>query len=137
MDTHFGFLSQRRESGRAKSGLNIQGSDQSQHEVLATASGASASHYVIDNWLQTSTPHQPWSEPWTGDIHTSKSPHALYQYSLEIHSRVQIPAAHAHEHSPAEHSSVQIPEANAHEHSPVDNSHCQIPTAEASTHHLG
>ena len=73
MDTHFGFLSQRRESGRAKSGLNIQGSEQSRNEVLATASGASAPHYVIDNWLQTPTPHQLWSAPWTGETHFEAS----------------------------------------------------------------
>ena len=73
MDTHFGFLSQRRESGRAKSGLNIQGSEQSRNEVLATASGASAPHYVIDNWLQTPTPHQLWPEPWTGETHFEAS----------------------------------------------------------------
>ena len=73
MDTHFGFLSQRRESGRAKSGLNIQGSEQSHNEVLATASGASAPHCVIDNWLQTATPHQLWSEPWTGETHFEAS----------------------------------------------------------------
>ena len=68
------------------------------------------------------------------NIHTTKSPHGLFQYSREIHSRVQIPAAHAHEHSPAEHSSVQIPAANAHEHSPAEHSHCQIPTVDASMH---
>ena len=73
MDTHFGFLRQRRESGRAKSGLNIQGSEQSHNEVLATVSGASAPHYVIDNWLQTSTPRQLWSEPWTGETHFEAS----------------------------------------------------------------
>ena len=36
-------------------------------------------------------------------IHTSKSPHGLCQHNPEIHSRVQIPEAHAQEHSPAEH----------------------------------
>ena len=37
------------------------------------------------------------------NIRTSKFPHGLFQHNPEIHSRVQIPAAHAHEHSPAEH----------------------------------
>ena len=41
--------------------------------MLATASGASAPHCVIDSWLQTSTPHQLWSEPWTGETHFEAS----------------------------------------------------------------
>ena len=39
----------------------------------ATATGESAQHCVIDNWLQTSTPNQPWSEPWTGETHFEAS----------------------------------------------------------------
>ena len=73
MDTHFGFLSQRRESGRAKSGLNIQGSNQTQSEVLSAATGEGAPHCVIDNWLQTSKPNQTWPEPWTGETHFEAS----------------------------------------------------------------
>ena len=69
MDTHFGFLSQRRESGRAKSGLRVQGSDKTHTEVLSTASGDNTPQYVIDNWLRTPTPHQVWPEPWTGETH--------------------------------------------------------------------
>ena len=64
MDTHFGFLSQRCESGRAKSGLQVQGSEKSRAEVLSTASGDSAPQCVIDNWMRTSQPHQAWTEPW-------------------------------------------------------------------------
>ena len=40
---------------------------------MATASGASAPHYVIDNWLHTPTPHRLWSEPWTGETHFEAS----------------------------------------------------------------
>ena len=69
MDTHFGFLNQRRESGRAKSGLNVQGSEKTHTEVLSTASGDSSPQCVIDNWLRAPTPHQIWPEPWTGETH--------------------------------------------------------------------
>ena len=47
------------------------------------------------------------------NAHTYKSPRGLFQRSPEIHSRVQIPAAHVHDHGPAEHSHCQPPEAPA------------------------
>ena len=49
------------------------------------------------------TPRPSSLTPARRHIHTSKSPHGLCQHSPETHSRFQIPAAHAHEHSPAEH----------------------------------
>ena len=83
MDTHLDFLSQRRESGRAKSGLNIQGaSTRETHaegssptstgqtptplEVTGTASGAVISTCIGDDWIRGPQPHQLWPEPWTG-----------------------------------------------------------------------
>ena len=83
MDTHLDFLSQRRESGRAKSGLNIQGaSTRGTHddgpsssssgqtpipsEVTATASGAGISTCIGDDWIRGPQPRQLWHEPWTG-----------------------------------------------------------------------
>ena len=83
MDTHLDFLSQRRESGRAKSGLNIQGaSTRETHDdepsstssgqtpipsdVTATASGAVISTCIGDDWIRGPQPRQLWHEPWTG-----------------------------------------------------------------------
>ena len=84
MDTHLDFLSQRREAGRAKSGLNIQGAStreaHDEHssstptgqtptptEIPATASGAVISTCIGDDWLRGPQPHQLWHEPWTGE----------------------------------------------------------------------
>ena len=83
MDTHLDFLSQRRESGRARSGLNIQGAstrevknespstnptDQTQtpSELTSAATGEVISTCVGDDWLRGPQPHQLWSRPWTG-----------------------------------------------------------------------
>ena len=83
MDTHLDFLSQRREAGRAKSGLNIQGAstreaheehpsptlaDQTQtpSELTSAATGEVISTCVSDDWLRGPQPHQLWSGPWTG-----------------------------------------------------------------------
>ena len=83
MDTHLDFLSQRREAGRAKSGLNIQGAstreardehssptptDQTQtpSELTSTATGEVISSCVGDDWIRGPQPHQLWSRPWTG-----------------------------------------------------------------------
>ena len=83
MDTHLDFLSQRRESGRARSGLNIQGAstrevknespsttptDQTQtpSELTSAATGEVISTCVGDDWIRGPQPHQLWSRPWTG-----------------------------------------------------------------------
>ena len=68
-DTHFGFLNQRRESGRAKSGLNIQGNDQTSTGKSSTATGDVLSTCVVDDWLRATQPHQGWPEPWIGETH--------------------------------------------------------------------
>ena len=84
MDTHSKFLSQRRESGRARSGLNIQGaSTREVHEesplarakgqtpppaeLTSIASGDVISTCVGDDWIRGPQPHQLWPEPWTGE----------------------------------------------------------------------
>ena len=65
-------------------------------------------------------------------IHTSKSLYGLLRRNPEIHSRVQIAAAHGHGHDPAAHSIIQIPGVHATEHSPREHSHCQILTVDTS-----
>ena len=82
MDSHFGFLSQRRESGRAKSGLNIQGKNTTTTERVDNASGSTLSMLgadtatgsalatcVVDDWLKHAQPQQDWPEPWIGETH--------------------------------------------------------------------
>ena len=82
MDSHFEFLSQRRESGRAKSGLNIQGKnttntervDNDSESTLSmlgadTATGSALATCVVDDWLKHAQPQQEWPEPWVGETH--------------------------------------------------------------------
>ena len=82
MDSHFGFLSQRRESGRAKSGLNIQGKnttntervDNDSESTLSmlgadTATGSALATCVVDDWLKHAQPQQDWPEPWIGETY--------------------------------------------------------------------
>ena len=66
MDTHLEYLSQRRESGRAKSGLNIQGKSSSSAARLSTATGDQSSICLDDNWMNEASSHQVWPTLWLG-----------------------------------------------------------------------
>ena len=70
MDTHLEYLSQRRESGRARSGLNIQGkSAPSNTDVSSTATGDDVGICLEDNWMNVASSHQIWPTLWLGETH--------------------------------------------------------------------
>ena len=67
MDNHLEYLSQRRESGRARSGLNIQGKSAPDSAGASTATGDVASICLEDNWMLQASSHQVWPTRWTGE----------------------------------------------------------------------
>ena len=70
MDTHLEYLSQRRESGRARSGLNIQGKNApSKTDGSSTASGDGVGICLEDNWMNSASSHQIWPTLWLGETH--------------------------------------------------------------------
>ena len=69
MDTHLEYLSQRRESGRAKSGLNIQGKSAPGNADSSTATGEGIGICLEDNWMSSASSHQIWPTLWLGETH--------------------------------------------------------------------
>ena len=67
MDTHLEYLSQRRESGRARSGLNIQGKNAPGNAKPSTVAGDVNSICLEDNWKVQASSHQVWPTRWTGE----------------------------------------------------------------------
>ena len=69
MDTHLEYLSQRRESGRARSGLNIQGKNTTGSASPSTATGDRVSICLEDDWMKAASSHQIWPTLWMGETH--------------------------------------------------------------------
>ena len=69
MDTHLEYLSQRRESGRARSGLNIQGKSAPGNADSSTATGDRVSICLEDDWMKPASSHQIWPTLWMGETH--------------------------------------------------------------------
>ena len=67
MDTHLKYLSQPRESGRARSALHIQGKSTPDNADSSTATGDSVSICLDDNWTNQASSHQIWPTLWTGE----------------------------------------------------------------------
>ena len=68
MDTHLEYLSQRRESGRARSGLNSQGKNAARtSDVRSTATGDRVGICLEDNWKHQASSHQVWPTLWMGE----------------------------------------------------------------------
>ena len=69
MDTHLEYLSQRRESGRARSGLDIQGKSAPDNANPSTTTGDVVGICLEDNWMLQASSHQVWPTRWTGRGH--------------------------------------------------------------------
>ena len=69
MDTHLEYLSQRRESGRARSGLNIQGKSAPGNADSSTATGDRVNICLEDDWMKPASSHQIWPTLWMGETH--------------------------------------------------------------------
>ena len=70
MDTHLEYLSQRRESGRARSGLNTQGKNApSKTDGSSTATPDGVGICLEDDWMSKASSHQIWLVLGMGETH--------------------------------------------------------------------